>query len=122
MCEPAWKASILGSSFAFAMCLTMLITPKIADKYGRKWVFKVTRILDCILYTMIVTIDSYVVTLIVLIGLGIATPGRLTVGVPYMNEWFPRSKQTMVQVTRIMEQAIVFCICIAFYWAIGNQA
>ena len=122
MCEPAWKASIFGSCFAFAQCLTLLFTPKLADKFGRKWVFKITRIFDCILYTLIVASDNYFVTLGALIGLGVTTPGRLNVGVPYMNEWFPRSKQTMVQVTRLMEQAIVFCFCIAFYWAIGSNA
>ena len=122
MCEPAWKASILGTFFAFSQCLTLLITPKLADKFGRKWIFKVTRMFDCIFYMMIVSSDNYFVTLVALIGLGMNTPGRLNVGVPYMNEWFPRSNQTLVQVTRLMEQAIVFCICIAFYWAIGNQA
>ena len=94
---------MLGTSFAFAQCLTLLLTPKVADRFGRKWVFKVTRVLDCILYTLIIVSDSYAVNLIALIGLGLTTPGRLNVGVPYMNEWFPRKKQTIVQVVRLME-------------------
>ena len=51
-----------------------------------------------------------------------ATPGRLNVGVPYMNEWFPRKNQTLVQVVRLMEQALVHCFCISFYWAIGSHS
>ena len=66
--------------------------PKLADRFGRKWVFKITRILDCIFYTLVVATRSYTVTLIALIGLGMTSPGRLNVGVPYMNEWFPRNK------------------------------
>ena len=96
MCEPTWKASLLGSAFAFAQCITLLILPKLADKFGRRWIFTVTRIVDCILYTVVLFSDDYAVTLAALIGLGLTTPGRLNVGVPYLNEWFPRSKQTLV--------------------------
>ena len=122
MCEPAWKASILGTSFSFAQCLTLLLMPKLADRFGRKWVFKTTRIFDCVFYTLLVATRSYTVTLIALIGFGMATAGRLNVGVPYMNEWLPRSSQTIMQVIRLMEQAIVFCFVIVFYWFIGRDS
>ena len=96
MCEPAWKASILGTGFAFGQALLLLLTPKLADRFGRKWIYKLTRIFDCILYTIMIVSEDYYVTLVVCIMLGIATPGRLNVGVPYMGEWFPRRRQTMV--------------------------
>ena len=107
-CEPAWKASILGTILAFAQCLTLLPMPRLADRIGRKWVLKIARIFDCIFYTLVVVTRSYTVTLIALIGLGMVSPGRLNVGLPYMNEWLPRSKQTLMQVVRLLEQSTIF--------------
>ena len=85
MCEPAWKASMLGTCFAFGQALLLFITPKLADRFGRKWIFKLTRIFDCVLFTMIIVTKDYYVTLVVCTLLGILTPGRLNVGVPYMG-------------------------------------
>ena len=66
---------MLGTVFNFAQCFTLLLTPKLADRVGRKWVFNVSRIIECILYTVLMASDSYTVTLIVLAGLGLALPG-----------------------------------------------
>ena len=90
MCEPTWKASALGSAFTVSMCLTLLFTPKFADKFGRKWIFFVTRIFDCIFLTILMASEDYYLTLICLIGLGALSPSRTNVGVVYLNEWFPR--------------------------------
>ena len=103
MCEPMWKASMFGSCFAFAHCLFSLLTPKLADKIGRKWVFKLTRIFDCVLLTVLITTESYAVAIAICIGLGAFTPCRLNVGIPYLNEWFPRKGQTLAQVGRLLE-------------------
>ena len=103
MCEPVWKGSMLGTVWAFSICVFSLFMPKLADKFGRKWVFKLTRLVDCILVTILIITDSYAVMLAVCIGLGAMTPGRLTAGVPYLNEWFPRKYQTMAMVGRLME-------------------
>lgn len=92
MCEPAWKATVLGSTFTIAMCLTLLWWPRLADKFGRKLIFTVTRILDCIFFTILMASENYFLTLVSLIGLGAMTPGRLNVGIVYLNEWFPRRR------------------------------
>ena len=90
MCEPTWKASLLGSGFAFAHSLFSLLTPKLADRFGRKWIFKLTRLYDCILVTVLLVTQNYALMLALCFGLGAATPGRLNVGSVYLTEWFPR--------------------------------
>ena len=122
MCEPAYKASLLGVAFSVANCLTLLCMPKLADRVGRKWIFKITRIADCVLYTIVLFSNNYYATLIALIGLGACTSGRLNVGVPYMNEWFPTRTQTVVQVVRLMEQASVFVFSMLYFWLIDNES
>ena len=96
MCEPAWKASMLGTGLALAQCLTLLLIPKLADRYGRRCIFKVTRFINCALYAVILISDNYYVILAALIGTGLSFAGLLNVGIPYLNEWFPRRRQTCV--------------------------
>ena len=89
MCEPDTKATLLGSLFSVSMCLTALWLPGLADKCGRRRIFAITRVVDCLAYTCILVSRSYTVTLVSIVCLGAATPGRLMVGIPYLNEWFP---------------------------------
>ena len=96
MCEPETKATMLGSLFALSQCATLLWLPGLADKFGRRNIFVVTRVIDCLLYTVLLISRDYTITMICLIGLGAATPGRLNVGIPYLNEWFPKRRQTLV--------------------------
>ena len=49
----------------------------------------ITRVVDCLAYTCMLVSRSYTVTLVSIVCLGAATPGRLMVGIPYLNEWFP---------------------------------
>ena len=72
-------------------------------------------------YTLLLASRSYTVTLICLVCLGAATPGRLNVGLPYMNEWFPQRIQTFIQVIRLIEQTAVLCINVLYFWLIGNS-
>jgi MFS family permease len=92
MCEADSKAALLGSLFAFGMSATSLWLPTLADKLGRKKIFVLSRFIDCLLYALLLISSSYTVSIICLFGLGATTPGRLNVGVPYMNEWFPKKK------------------------------
>ena len=89
MCEPSWKASLLGSVFPLGMAATMLFVPPLGDRLGRKRVFLVARILECIMYTLVFFTTNYWVMLIAVTGLGLITPGRFNVGTPYLSECFP---------------------------------
>ena len=74
------------------MSVTMLIIPRLADKHGRKRIFVAAKIFDCLFYTIVVFSKNYYLTLAALLGLGMSTPGRLNVGMPYLNEWFPTKR------------------------------
>ena len=121
MCDPFWKATLIGTCFIFAQCLTMLIVPKLADKFGRKPAFMIARIMDSCLYGIVLFTTSYKLMLAAMIGLGLTTPARLNVGLPYMNEWFPRRRQTLVQVLRFVEQACITVFFILYYWFFGKD-
>lgn len=121
MCEPAWKASILGSVFAMGHVFTLLFIPHLADKLGRKWIYTVSRLVDCLCFLVLLVSRNYTLMAIALGGLGAATAGRLNVGTVYLCEWFPKRKQTFILSVRIMEQASIFTLIVLYFWLIGNS-
>ena len=120
-CEPFWKASLLGSAFVFAQCITMLIVPRLGDKFGRKPFFVMARVLDSSLYAIVLFTDSYHVMLVAIVVLGLLHPSRLNVGLPYLSEWFPTTRQTLVQALRLIEQATITVFFTFHFWFMGND-
>ena len=50
------------------------------------------RILDSSLYAIVLFTTSYKIMMLAMVILGLLTPARLNIGLPYMNEWFPRRR------------------------------
>ena len=121
-CEPAWKASMLAVVFGICWSIMLLVTPKISDKFGRKWIFTITRFLDCVAFTVLVMAESYTVALISLGFLGALTPGRYNTGIPYLAEWFPKRKSSFVLSFRLVELSVYLIFSICYFWFIGNDA
>lgn len=70
----------------------MLLIPRLGDKFGRKPAFMLARILDSSLYAIVLFTTSYKIMMLAMVILGLLTPARLNIGLPYMNEWFPRRR------------------------------
>mmetsp|Transcript_33038 Transcript_33038/g.40893 ORF Transcript_33038/g.40893 Transcript_33038/m.40893 type:complete len:97 (+) Transcript_33038:290-580(+) len=96
MCEPFWKATLLGTAFTFSSSLTMLFIPRLGDKYGRRPTFIITRVIDSSLFAIAMLSTDYKVVFAAIFVLGALLPSRLNVGLPYLNEWFPRRHQTLI--------------------------
>lgn len=121
MCEPEWKANILGSLFAMGHVSSLLIVPHLADKLGRKWIYTVSRLVDCLCFVALLVSRSYTLSAAALTILGVCTAGRLNVGNVYLSEWFPRRTQTFVLCVRLIEQASIFTLVTLYFWLFGNE-
>lgn len=83
MCEPDWKGALLGSISLFAMLISLPVLPPLSDKFGRKWFFIAGRFVECILYTVLMFTESWLVMLMVMGGFGLTSTARLTIGLTY---------------------------------------
>ena len=121
MCEPAWKGALLGSSTLFGKLLTLPILPPLADKYGRRRFWVAGRILECILYSVLMFTRSWTVMLCVMTGFGMMSTTRLTIGITYLQELFPKSHQTYILVTMFVECALIYVACTLYFWIISKD-
>ena len=96
MCEPDWKAALLGTAFCLPWCFVLLVVPKLADKWGRKWIYIGSRITDCFLYAVVLFTKDYYVMICAIAGFGLCAGGLVNVGTVFLGEWFHTRSQTMI--------------------------
>ena len=121
MCEPDWKGAILGSALIFSQLLTLPILPPLADKYGRRHFFLGGRLFEMILYTILMFTESWYVMLGVMIGWGLASTTRLTIGLTYLVELYPKNQQTRIIVFCFSESAVIYILCTVYFWQVGKD-
>lgn len=76
MCEDEWKGGFLGTAFYFSMCVALLIVPRMADKYGRRWLYLSSRLAECALYLGTMVATNYWLVAVLISLLGVAAAGR----------------------------------------------
>ena len=121
MCEPEWKGGLLGTAFYFSWCLALLVIPRLADKIGRKWLFLVSRLVECVLFLATLCIRSYWGMFALLCALGVAAAGRINVGTVFMTEWCQRKHQTKVHMLSQTGLSITLLSCVIFYWVVSDE-
>ena len=121
MCEPAWKGALLGSCGLWGMLLTLPILPPLADKYGRKKFFIAGRLIESVLYTVVMTTESWAVMLCVMMGFGLCSTTRITIGLTYLLELFPSKAQTRTVVINFTEATAIYASYTVYMWMFGKN-
>ena len=70
MCESNLKVSLLGSAYSLPWFITLFILPRLADKIGRKWIFTVSRLVECLAYAVVLSTNNYYVMMGALFTIG----------------------------------------------------
>lgn len=86
-CVDKFKIGLLGGSFFVGWVLSLLCIGKLADNYGRKWVFRASMCATLALYVSVYFCNDVDVMIAILLGLGMATSGRCSIGYLYMVEF-----------------------------------
>ena len=121
MCEPDWKGAILGSVVILAQLLTLPILPTLADKYGRKIFFISGRIIELLCYSILMFTTSWYVMLGLMIGFGLTSTTRLTIGITYLVELYPKRLQTKILSVFFSESSLTYIICTVYFWKMGKD-
>jgi len=122
MCEPDWKAGLLPTIMYLSWCVSLLIVPRLADKFGRKFLFQGARLAETAIYLAILLVQNYWAMLGLMIGLGLCGAGRVNVGTVYLTEWFPRKNQTALHMVFAGEVALGYIAFALYFWFWGNNA
>ena len=121
MCEADWKGGALGSTLYFSWCLALMVVPRQADKFGRKWIFMVSRVVECLLFVASLFVTDYWTMVVILAGFGLMAAGRINVGTVYMTEWLPRKNQTQTHVIHHGGQSISYVLYTIFFWLLSHN-
>lgn len=121
MCEPDWKAGLLGTVLYIFWCISLLIVPRQADRFGRRWLFLSSRIAETVLYLGVLVVTEYWTMLGLMIALGLCAAGRVNVGTVYVTEWFPRKNHTVLHMCFAGEVAIGYIGFALYFWFWGND-
>jgi len=86
-CVNNYKIGLIGGSYFIGWVLTLLIVGRLADIYGRKWIYRVNMVITLFLFGAIYLASNVDQMILINFGIGLTTTGRLSVGFLYMMEF-----------------------------------
>ena len=92
-CEPKFKVGLFGTFFFIGVVSTLLVYPPLADKYGRKWPYISSLLLQTCAYVLIIISKDILATISYYLIVGLAAGGRVAVGTNYLAEFMPVKHQ-----------------------------
>jgi len=121
MCAPDWQAGLLGTVMYIAWCVSLLFVPRLADRFGRRFLFLGARLCETALWLAMMLVRDFWVMFGLMICLGLCAAGRVNVGTVYITEWFPRKNQTILHMVFAAEVALGYIGYALYFWLWGNS-
>lgn len=116
MCYKKWHIGSTGSAFFLGWACTILIIPRLSDKYGRKWIYLLSIILTMVMMLLMIYVSrSLNETIVYLFIAGGAASGRTTIGFVYCSEFFAPRWRVWFTTSFLVTTALTsFIICLWF--------
>ena len=121
MCEPAWKGALLGSVSFASMLLTLAVLPSLADKYGRKYIFLCGRVVDCIIFTLLLWTRSWEGMVFLMACFGMTHTTHTNIGRVYLQEFFPKKRQAFAMFLIFGEVCLIGMLVTFYFWKLGRD-
>ena len=86
-CETKAKIGFLGSAYFIGWACTLLILPRIADNYGRKYVYRITMTIFAGLLAAVYASKTIESMIVIIFLIGACTSIRISVCFVYMLEF-----------------------------------
>jgi len=120
-CVPKWKVGLLGSSLWMGWVLSLLFLPRIADIYGRRWIYLLGMwLLMPILFAMLFTRSLNAMIAIIFMQ-GFLSTVRVSIGYVYMLEFIPKPNQTIVGTWFSMQVPIITLLATLYFSEISKH-
>ena len=115
MCRP-FETGLLGSAFFVGWCATLLWVPRLADRVGRRPVFKVGMVGDFLLYNMLMITQNIHVMLVTIFLFGLLCSIRLNVGYVYLVELMPKNRATFYGTLWNNFDCAIYPLAVIYFW------
>ena len=115
-CTPHVYIGLVGAAMFAGWAISAIFLPRMADVYGRKWVYLWSMAAHGTFYLLIILSKDLTLTTCLMFFFGMASVGRATVGYLYMAELVPLKNQTTVgTLLQFMVSVVAIAACAYFY-------
>ena len=119
-CVSKEKIAWLGSSFFVGWITTLFFLPRLADRYGRIWVWRGGMVAQLIAYTIILFTHNLNVMIGAIGLIGACSTARCNVGFVVMLEYLPSSKHALIGSTVWITETVVGMIGVFYFTFVSD--
>ena len=91
-CVDPKQIGLMGSLYFAGFAASSAFVPNLGDRYGRKWPYFVSILIQTIAYLGIFFSKSLSLTITLFFFVGLCAGGRVAIGTYYLNEFIPERK------------------------------
>lgn len=113
--------ALLGSLQFVGWAISAVITPRLADIYGRKIIFLASMAIQLIAIILILFSRNWVFTAVLMFVFGTGGVGRSSISYLYMQEFLPSNRQTLVGTILQLNNGFVAIYTVIYYWFISKN-
>jgi MFS family permease len=106
---------LIGSTWFIGWVASLFVVPRIADNFGRKYVYMLGMVMTVLCYTgvLLATNVNWLIVL-QLLG-GFATGIRMSMGYVYMMEFLPQSHHTIVGTIHLNVEVLIAILAAIYF-------
>lgn len=112
---------MLGTAFWIGFVATMLWVPRLADVYGRKWLFVGGVVASAVCYTFVVFSQNFYLTIVAIFFFGVTNTIRTIIGYIFMTELMPKKSITIAVTIFWIIDGTIYLFCVIYFWKISNE-
>ena len=120
-CEPKWKIGWIGSSLWLGWVFTLLFIPRLADKYGRHWIYTIGMLLLLPVFITTMCSHSIDLTIVCILLQGMLSTVRVSIGFVYMMEFVTKQRQTAMCTVFSMQPPIITLLATLYFSTISKH-
>jgi len=114
-CEKSSKIGLLGSAYFIGWVCTLLVLPRLADTYGRKWIYRLGMILTGACLSCVYVSSSINSMIAIIFCIGVLTSVRITISYVYLNEFILSKYQAYVGTIWGIFDSMVFLMTTIYF-------
>jgi len=121
VCESSAKIGMLGSAYFIGCCIFSIVSPPMADQYGRKKIILLSYCTFLITVVAILFSRSIDLTIVLMFCAGCCLPGMLNVGYVYAYELLSFDNLDKFNLVYPATDAALNTLAICAYWFVSNN-